>query len=68
VTARGELYPCLGHNDATPLMPALREHPDDDAPLRAAIAQCIGIKPEAHDFTHQIDAPQVVRFMSMTGG
>jgi cyclic pyranopterin phosphate synthase len=68
VTARGELYPCLGHNDVTPLMPALREHPDDDAPLRAAIAQCIGIKPEAHDFTHQIDVPQVVRFMSMTGG
>jgi len=28
----------------------------------------MGIKPYGHDFTHQMEHPQVVRFMSMTGG
>ena len=28
----------------------------------------LGIKPFGHNFTQQMDAPQVVRFMSMTGG
>ena len=49
-------------------MPILREHPGDDAPLRQAIIDSMGIKPYGHDFTQQMDAPQVVRFMSMTGG
>jgi cyclic pyranopterin phosphate synthase len=68
VTARGELYPCLGHNDSTPLMDILRRHPDDDTALDAAIAETLGNKPLAHDFTTQVDAPKVVRFMSVTGG
>ena len=68
ITARGELYPCLGHNDATALLPLLRQHPDEDAPLRQAIMESMGLKPKAHDFNHQMEAPQVVRFMSMTGG
>ena len=68
ITAKGELYPCLGQNDALHLLPALREFPDDDAPLRQAIIDSMGIKPFGHDFTQQMEAPQVVRFMSMTGG
>jgi len=68
VTAKGELYPCLGQNDALHLLPVLRDHPGEDAPLRAAISASMGIKPYGHDFTQQMDAPQVVRFMSMTGG
>jgi cyclic pyranopterin phosphate synthase len=68
VTAKGELYPCLGQNDALHLLPVLRDHPGDDAPLRAAISASMGIKPYGHDFTQQMDTPQVVRFMSMTGG
>jgi cyclic pyranopterin phosphate synthase len=28
----------------------------------------MGIKPKGHDFSGQMDAPKVVRFMSMTGG
>ena len=68
ITAKGELYPCLGHNDAVALLPVLREHPDDEAPLRAAIAHALYIKPEGHEFTSQMEQPQVVRFMSMTGG
>ncbi|WP_303783887.1 GTP 3',8-cyclase MoaA [Azovibrio restrictus] len=68
ITARGELYPCLGHNDATALLPLLRQHPDDDAAVRQAIMDSMGLKPKAHDFTQQMEVPQVVRFMSMTGG
>jgi cyclic pyranopterin phosphate synthase len=40
----------------------------DNATLRQAIVDSMGIKPYGHDFTKQMDAPQVVRFMSMTGG
>jgi len=68
ITAKGELYPCLGQNDALHLMPILREFPGQDAPLRQAIMDSMGIKPWGHDFTQQMDSPQVVRFMSMTGG
>lgn len=67
VTAKGELYPCLGQNDALNLLPVLRAGTDDTA-LRQAIVDSMGIKPFGHDFTQQMDAPQVVRFMSMTGG
>jgi GTP 3',8-cyclase len=68
VTAKGELYPCLGQNDAVALMPMLREHPNDEVLLRQTLVDAMGIKPLAHDFTAQMNSPQVVRFMSMTGG
>lgn len=68
ITAQGELYPCLGHNDAIQLLPLLRDHPDNDGPLLEAIRHTMGIKQKGHEFTGQMDAPQVVRFMSMTGG
>lgn len=68
VTATGDLYPCLGQNDALALLPLLREHPGDDGPLRQGILDTMGIKPYGHDFSNQLDRPQVVRFMSMTGG
>lgn len=67
ITAQGELYPCLGQNDATNLLGVLRAGADD-AQLRQAIIDSMGIKPWGHDFTQQMNAPQVVRFMSMTGG
>ena len=68
ITCKGELYPCLGQNDALALMPVLRGHPEDDAPLRQAIVDSMGIKPKGHDFNEQMQDPKVVRFMSMTGG
>ena len=68
ITAKGELYPCLGQNDALQLLPVLRQRPGDSAALRQAIMDSMGIKPYGHDFTHQMEHPQVVRFMSMTGG
>lgn len=67
ITAKGELYPCLGQNDAIHLLPLLRTSEDDTA-IRQAIMDSMGIKPYGHDFTQQMDAPQVIRFMSMTGG
>lgn len=67
ITAQGELYPCLGQNDAVNLMQILRAGADDFS-LRQAIIDSMGIKPFGHDFTAQMDTPQVVRFMSMTGG
>jgi cyclic pyranopterin phosphate synthase len=68
ITARGDLYPCLGNNDAIPLLPLLRAYPDDDEPLKQAIMHTMGIKAKGHDFSEQMNSPQVVRFMSMTGG
>ena len=67
ITAKGELYPCLGQNDVSQLLPLLRAS-DDNAGLRQAIVDSMGIKPFGHDFTQQMDSPRVVRFMSMTGG
>lgn len=67
ITAKGELYPCLGQNDASQLLPTLRAHDDNEA-LRQSIIDSMGIKPYGHDFTRQMMEPQVVRFMSMTGG
>ncbi|MGE5471829.1 MAG: GTP 3',8-cyclase MoaA [Bacteroidota bacterium] len=67
VTAQGELHPCLGQNDALALLPILRAGADDAA-LRQAIVDSMGIKPYGHDFSQQMEQPQIMRFMSMTGG
>lgn len=66
ITAKGELYPCLGQNDASNLLPVVRA--GNDEAVRQMIVDSMGIKPFGHDFTQQMDAPHVVRFMSMTGG
>lgn len=67
ITAKGELYPCLGQNDALNLLQILRTDCSEEG-LRQAIIDSMGIKPYGHDFSQQMDSPQVVRFMSMTGG
>lgn len=68
VTCQGELFPCLGQDERVDLMAPLRRHPNDDVPLRQAIAAAMGIKPEGHDFDLAQPRPKIVRFMSMTGG
>lgn len=68
ITAKGELYPCLGQNDAVHLLPVIRAPESTDQALHQSIVDSMGIKPFGHDFTQQLDAPQVIRFMSMTGG
>lgn len=68
VSARGVLYPCLGQNDAVDLLPALRAHGGDLAPLRTAIIDSMAMKSEGHDFNLLALRPKVARSMSITGG
>jgi len=68
ITCKGELYLCLGQEDRIELMPLLRDNPDDDAPLIAAILGSMRIKPKGHDFDLRRAEPAVIRFMSYTGG
>ncbi|MEV8465283.1 GTP 3',8-cyclase MoaA [Fluviibacterium sp. DFM31] len=70
LTCTGELYMCLGQEDWADLRKPLRNHPKDDAPLRAAIRAAIARKPKGHDFDYsrQQVAGQMTRHMSHTGG
>ena len=68
ITAKGELYPCLGQNDAADLRLPLRAS-EDDALLSQAIDEAIGRKPKGHDFViDRTDRPATARHMSVTGG
>ena len=70
LTCTGQLYMCLGQDDDANLRSVLRAHPDDDAPLHAAIRRAIERKPKGHDFDYsrQTVAGQMPRHMSHTGG
>jgi GTP 3',8-cyclase len=68
ITCQGELYLCLGQEDKIELMPLLRAHPNNDAPIIQAILDSMRIKPKGHDFDLKRASPAVVRFMSHTGG
>ena len=66
VTARGELYPCLGNEGVVDLLPMVRA--GDIAGLRGLITQAVAAKPQAHQFDLSQYEPHIVRFMSQTGG
>jgi len=66
VTARGELFPCLGNEGMVDLLPAVRA--GDEAGLRDLILQAVVDKPLAHEFDLSQPASRIVRFMSRTGG
>lgn len=70
VTCTGTLFLCLGQDDHADLRAVLRNHPQDDGPLREAIREAIARKPGSHDFPLPIRGalPAVPRPMSMTGG
>ena len=70
ITCTGEIYMCLGQEDMADLRPALRNNPEDDAPLEDAIRAAIALKPKGHDFDYsrQAVAGQMSRHMSHTGG
>ena len=70
LTCTGELYMCLGQEDMADLRPPLRNTPNDDAPLEAAIREAITRKPKGHDFDYsrQTVDGRVSRHMSHTGG
>ena len=70
LTCTGELYMCLGQEDMADLRAPLRNHPNDNAPLEAAIRDAIAHKPKGHDFDYsrqKVDG-QMSRHMSHTGG
>jgi len=66
VTARGELFPCLGNAGMVDLLPAVRA--GNEAKLRSLILQAVAAKPHAHEFDLSQPEPCIVRFMSHTGG
>ncbi len=69
VTCTGTLHTCLGQDDATDLRSRLRDHPADDAAVRAAVLGALAAKPRGHDFVIARGArPAVARHMSTTGG
>jgi cyclic pyranopterin phosphate synthase len=70
LTCTGELFMCLGQEDMADLRAPLRTHPENDAPLTAAIRAAIARKPKGHDFdyTRQRTDGQMSRHMSHTGG
>jgi GTP 3',8-cyclase len=67
VTVEGRLLLCLGNEHSVDLRQLLREQPDNELLLTDTIRSAMDIKPLRHYF-YEKDAPQVVRFMNMTGG
>lgn len=66
VSARGELFTCLGNEGMVDLMPAVRAG-DEDA-LRDLIGQALAAKPQEHRFDLTQAEGAIMRFMSRTGG
>lgn len=64
VSASGQLYMCLGHEDNVDLRAALRSG-DPDA-VDAAVDLALGRKPRRHEF--DLSTPATERHMSVTGG
>ncbi len=69
LTATGQLFLCLGQDDAADLRAVVRAS-DDEAVLDAALDEAISRKPKGHDFVidRTARAPAVARHMSVTGG
>lgn len=67
VTVEGRLLLCLGNEHSADLKAPMRDHVDDDQPLIDSIIAALPLKPERHHFDLD-EAPQIVRFMNMTGG
>ena len=69
MTCTGQLFMCLGQEDAADLRTPLRASESDER-LKAAIDEAIGRKPRGHDFVieRRSAAPATPRHMSVTGG
>ena len=64
VSASGQLFMCLGHEDNVDLRAALRS--GDDTALDHAIDRALRLKPARHEF--DLATPATARHMSVTGG
>lgn len=67
VTATGKLILCLGQENSADLRSAMRDNAQPEIALRETLLNAIVHKPEKHDFD-LADEPQILRFMSVTGG
>lgn len=67
VTVEGRLLLCLGNEHSADLKPVVDRFPGNQAVLQQAIVDAMDLKPERHHFDLDT-APQIVRFMNMTGG
>lgn len=67
VTVEGRLLLCLGNEHSVDLRELLRGQPGNDVLLQETIRAAMDLKPQRHHF-YDKDAPQIVRFMNMTGG
>jgi cyclic pyranopterin phosphate synthase len=70
LTCTGQLFQCLGQEQETDLRKVMRENPNDDSILNAAIVEAIKLKPKGHDFDYSRGSVggEMTRHMSHTGG
>ncbi|MCB5162039.1 GTP 3',8-cyclase MoaA [Marinomonas algarum] len=71
LTVEGQLLLCLGNEHAKDLKSVVRKHsgdPQQDTELlKSAIIDALALKPHKHHFNLD-ETPQILRFMSATGG
>lgn len=67
VTVEGRLLLCLGNEHSVDLRSILRDPQMTDGDLQRALVAAMDLKPEQHHFDLNA-APDIVRFMNMTGG
>jgi cyclic pyranopterin phosphate synthase len=69
LTCTGQLFMCLGQEDAADLRAPVRAS-ETDAGLRQVIAEAIARKPRGHDFIidRRHARPALSRHMNVTGG
>jgi len=67
MTVEGRLLLCLGNEHSLDLKPYIRATNDDQLTLEDAIIKALALKPEQHYFNLD-EEPQILRFMSATGG
>ncbi len=67
MTVEGRLLLCLGNEHSLDLKPYIRSCNEDNLTLRDAIIRALALKPEQHHFDLE-EQPQILRFMSATGG
>ena len=70
LTCTGQLYQCLGQEQETDLHKVMRENPNDNTILNAAIVDAIKLKPKGHDFDYSRNKVKgdMTRHMNHTGG
>lgn len=67
LTAEGRLLLCLGNEHSKDLKPFLRTPLEQQGSLEEGIIEALALKPLKHHFNLD-EAPQILRFMSATGG